>query len=367
VNPRGILFRLFPPPAYILRRSAGIDISDRSVKVMTLVHHYGNESHGVYGEEALTPGTVEGGKVRDSAALTAAIKKLKDNLHLSAVSLSLPEEEAFLFTLSLPPMKEKEIRESILLQLENHIPIPATETAFDYDIVAEKPRVAGGREVSVSAIARAHVQSYTQAVIDAGLTPLALEVESHSLCRSVVPAEERGTVLVIDFGKTRAGVTVVSGGSVRYTATVPNVGGEDITKALEKELKVSREEAEKLKVTHGLSRKGENKAVFSALIALVSVLKDELVRHVGYWNTRVERGEILGGPITRAYLAGGQATLPGLAEYLSAHLGIAVSLGNPWVNVASVEEVLPDITRNDALRYATSIGLALRSIRPDLL
>lgn len=367
MNPRGLLFRLFPPPAYLLRRGAGIDISDRSVKVMTLVHHHGHEMHGVYGEEVLEPGTVEGGKIRDIPKLSAAIKKLKDRFHLHVVSASLPEEEAFLFTLSLPPMKEKEIRDSILLQLENHIPIPATDTAFDYDIITETPRTLSGREVSVSAIARTHVRAYTQAILDAGLTPLSLEVESHSLCRSIIPADEKGTVMVIDFGKTRAGVTIVSKGTVRYAATVPNVGGEDITKALEKELKISREEAEEMKVAHGLSRKSDNQAVFAALIALASVLKDELLRHMGYWNTRIERGEVLGGPITRAYLAGGQATLPGLAEYLSANLGVAVSLGNPWVNISAVEDVLPDLTLNEALRYGTSIGLALRSARPDIL
>ncbi len=334
---------------------------------MTLVHRHGHEVHGVYGEEVLEPGTVEGGKVRDIAKLASAIKKLKDRFRLRVVSASLPEEEAFLFTLSLPLLKEKEIRGSILLQLENHIPIPATDTAFDYDIIPETPHTIGGREVSVTAIARTHVRAYTQALLDAGLTPLSLEVESHSLARSIIPAEEQGTVLLIDFGKTRAGVTVVAGDTVRYTATVPNVGGEDITKALEKELKISREEAEKMKIAHGLSRKGDNSAVFSALIALTSVLKDEMVRHVGYWNTRVERGEVLGGAITRAYLAGGQATLPGLAEYLSSHLGVPVSLGNPWVNVAPVKEVLPDLTLNEALRYGTAIGLALRSVRPDIL
>lgn len=365
MNPRARLFRLFPPPSYLAERGAGIDISDRSVKVMTLAHRHGHETHNVYGEEVLEPGTVEGGKIRDGAKLTAALKKLKETYALDVVSASLPEEEAFLFTLTLPQLKKSEVRESIVLQLENHIPIPATETAFDYDIITGSPD--GTLEVSVSAISRTHVRSYTSVLADAGLTPLSLEVESHSLSRAIIPAESTGTILLIDFGKTRAGLTVVSGGSVRYTATIPNVGGEDITKALQKELNISREEAEKIKVDHGLSRKSDNLPVFNALISLASVLKDEIVRHSGYWNSRVERREASGGTITRAYLAGGQASLPGLAEYLSAHLGFAVSVGDPWVNVTPVSVVMPDLTLNEALRYGTAIGLALRSVRPDIL
>lgn len=359
-----LLFTLFPPPRVLLHTAAGIDISDRSVKVITLTLKHGHVYPGVFGEEVLAPGIVEHGKIVDPAKLTEVLRKMKEAYALSYVAVGLPEEEAFLFSLPLPPIKERQIPESVLLQLENHIPLPAPDAAFDYEIHSFDPEK--GYVLGVTAISKAHVNSYLSSLTAAGLTPLALEIESHALARAIVPRQSTESVLVVDFGKTRAGVTVVSKGVVRYTATVANVGGEDITTAVQKVLGIERGEAEKIKMEKGLSRGEANKALFTALIPIVSVLKDEIGRHLSYWNTRTDMAGTH-ETITRAYLTGGQSTLPGLAEYLSVQIDIPVAVGNPWQNVSGAQVEIPSISLNEALRYTTSIGLALRSLRPEFV
>ena len=115
---RSTLLRFFPPPAYLANHAAGVDISDRSIKYIMLAYVNGVPCLKSYGEQPLTPGIVERGKVRDIAALGEELKKIRATLPVSAVVLALPEEHAYAFLLSIPPMARRDLRASIELQLE---------------------------------------------------------------------------------------------------------------------------------------------------------------------------------------------------------------------------------------------------------
>ena len=45
------------------------------------------------------------------------------------------------------------------------------------------------------------------------------------MARAVVPTEFQDTVMLIDFGKTRTGVGILSHGSLLYTSTIDIGGG----------------------------------------------------------------------------------------------------------------------------------------------
>ena len=53
--------------------------------------------------------------------------------------------------------------------------------------------------------------------------------------------------------------------------------------------------------------------------------------------------------------------MPGLREYLETHLEVPVVLGNPWVNFNLKQDELPVIDYNNAMRYVTALGLALKN------
>ncbi len=371
---RSTLLRFFPPPAYLADLAAGVDISDRSVKYMALNYVHGTPGLTQYGELPLIPGIVEGGRVRDITALGEELKKIRATLGGDAVILSLPEERAYAFLLSVPPMARRDLRASIELQLENQIPVPAQSVIFDYDCIQE--RADGGYEVAVAAIAREDVNEYMSACAQAGLTPQAFEIEAHSVARALLPRSIRvkaglprvnsETVLIVDMGKTRTGLTVVVAGFVAFTSTVQGIGGEDITAIVQKSLNVSRDVAEQYKIERGLSRSKENRDVFYALIPMASVLKDEVLRRCEYWNVheRKARGGA-GAPVSRIILTGGQSTLPGLDEYLAEHVGCPVELASPWRNVLYFKGGVPPIPFNESLGYTTAIGLALRGLHYD--
>src|SRR3989344_4861535 len=151
MNSHSLILKYFPPPHYLLKPAAGLDISDRSVKFIELGWENGLVVLKKYGEETIPPGVVESGKIVDEAKLVQALESLRQRFKLEYVAASLPEEEAYLFSVKLPLMKKSEIYESIRLQLENHIPLPADKSVFDYEIHCHPSNQENEYEIGVAA------------------------------------------------------------------------------------------------------------------------------------------------------------------------------------------------------------------------
>ena len=128
--------KFFPTPKYLTRPAVGLDISDQSIKFIGLERQPGRLAVAQYGEKSLGGGIIESGLIKDSPALIAALVGLKKEFNLSDVMVSLPEEEAYVVRLTLPYLKPNELRGSIELQLEEHIPLSAEEVVFDYEILS---------------------------------------------------------------------------------------------------------------------------------------------------------------------------------------------------------------------------------------
>lgn len=359
---RANFLRLFPTPHYLAMPAVGLDISDQSVKFMRLTLRGGNIVIDRYGERAVPVGVVESGAVRNVEALAKVLIELKEEYKLTEVVASMPEEEAYIVRLALPARKESELREGVELQLEESIPLSATETVFDYEVIERPLKEHGNYEMVVSALPEKTVTSYTEVFKSAGLRPLAFEVEAQAIARAVIPAGDDQLVMIIDFGKTRTSFFIVSGWSVVFTATAKSIGGEDITTAIQKGLNISHEKAEQLKVERGLLTVAHRREFFFAVIPIISILRDEINKHQSYWETHRENHGCLGRQIEKVIICGGQATLPGLIDYLNMNLNIPVTLGNPWENLFSFEKYIPPINLNQALRYTTAIGLSLRTL-----
>ncbi len=339
--------------------AVGLDISDVSMRFIELIEKRKSFVIGRFGERAIPRGIIESGEVKKPAELRALFSALKKEHGLDFVTMSLPEEKAYLFDMRLPKMKYRDIRGAIELGLEEHVPIRVDEALFDYDIEKETEN---GIEVSVSVVPRALVDGYLEAFSGSGLAPLAFEIEAQSLARAVVPKEDKHSYMIVDFGRTRTGIAVVSEGMVEFTSTIL-VGGDSLTDAIAKNMKVSYDEAEKIKREKGISGVAENEDLSLALMSAVSILRDEVVKQQAYWETHNDEYGKKRPVIQKIYLCGGDSNLAGFAEYLAEGLSMPVELANTLVNVNKLDEYVPEISFSDSLRYATALGLALRRPR----
>ncbi len=352
---------LLPPPAYLMMPAVGVDISDRNIKYAHLLPSGGGLKLGAFGEVALAPGIVEGGRIVAPEKLQAALEVIKKREGLSFVRAALPEEQVYFFRTTIPSGSKDLLRETIELSLEEHVPISAAEAVFDFEVMAH---AGPDTEVAVTAASRSAVDSYADVFAASGLTLLSLELEAEAIARTVIHKEDTFAHLIVDFGETRTGIAVAYGGQVYFTSTV-SIGGQMLTETLAKYFNVSLEEAEKMKREFGLRPNTEHQDLFSLLLNNVAVLRDEINKHFIYWHTHPDDSGETRPPIEEIVLVGGDSNLSGLADYLSASLRVKTVVGDIWQNIRVPAHGVPDLSRKESLGYATAVGLALHEAEHD--
>jgi type IV pilus assembly protein PilM len=350
------------PPSFITLPSIGLDISDTSLKYMSLKGNtYGKRTIDQYGDITIPNGVLQRGEVMDPQKLANVLTECKQQTGSEYVRVSLPEERAYLFETELKrntPLKE--MRSLLEFRLSENVPIPARDVFFDYSVLPvadESDRVV---RVAVTAYAKETIQTYYEACLLAKLQPLAFEVEAQAMARAVIPSDSSDAVMLVDFGKTRTGIGIVYKNTLLYTSTI-DIGGDQLSAALRKQLgdDVAEKELTNLKNAEGLVHGAHTSDVHDALISTMSVIKDELVTRMQYWHLRTGSDERR--RLQKIILCGGSANVKGLPAYLTETVGVTAVRANVWENTFSLDEVVPPIDRRHSLGYATAVGLALQT------
>ena len=347
--------KFFPIPKFLTMSSVGFDISDHSIKFVELKKTSKGLFLGKFGKQKIPKGVLELGKIKDTKKLIKILNDLRHKYNLNLIRVSLPEEQVYIFNIILPKIKNKEIRNTIELQLEDHIPISANESVFDYNIISEQD---DKYNIQVVVLSREVIESYLDIFKQSGLTPVSFELEAQASSRAVIPEGDQGTYMIVDFGDTLTGVSVVSQGIVSFNSTI-DIGGSLLTEMVQKGLKIDFDEAEKLKKKYGLKKNLDNKELFPILLSSVSVLRDEINKHYVYWHTHKDENGKDKKKIDKIILCGGNSNLIGLSDYLSTSIRTSVRIADVWININSFSNDIPEITFNDSLGYATAIGLSL--------
>ncbi len=353
--------KFFPTPKFLEMPAFGLDISDESIKFIELRVEETGIRVGKYGERKIPPGIVESGKIKDSKQMEEILLALKKEVNMKSVRVSILENQIYLFKFRLEKAGLTSIRESIELSLEEHIPVPAPEAIFDYDILSEDPK---GLELQVAAIPKSTVEDYLLVFRDSAISVHSLELEAQAIARAVIKKGDPETYMIVDFGEKRTGIFIVSAGVVMFTSTI-DFGGVELDRAIQKNFKVTAEEANKMKVEYGLQRNVMNKEIFPVLLNSVSILRDEISRHFLYWHTHEDENGNTNLPIKKIILCGGDSNLIGLAEYFSVSMKTTVEMANVWVNIINTEHYIPDIGSKQALSFAAALGLALGDLEYD--
>ncbi len=346
--------------------AAGVDLSYHSMRVITF-----SRSHkGLALDKAITRsipgGAIYGDEVQSNKELKDALIAAKKELGLSFVRVTLPEDKAYIFRTSLPQMPAAQARQAIEFQLEENVPLLPAEAVFDFVILPPSSKLATSApnattiDVVVAVFPKKFIEGYVELFRSVGLVPTAFYMNADAIARSIVREGDMGTYLITNIGTKTTGIYVVSEGAVQFTATL-SFGGESLTKAIEKHLSVTHEEALKIKRGEVMMKNREAVDLFYSLANTASALRDEMNRIVSYWQSHKDKSGAVGKPIQKIYLCGSGAHLSGFDEYISTTMKIETEVGNVWQNAFAFEDAIPHITRPDALSYASAIGSALAS------
>ena len=350
--------RAFPPPRYMTLPSVGVDVSDTSLKYIQFRRHRKDLRLGFWGDIEIPQGVIMRGEVKDPTKLQHTLKKVKKLCDAEYIRLSLPEERAYLFETEIKRgTPYKDIRGLLEFRLEENVPLSPRDAFFDYDIVEDDTSTDVLR-VSVTAYTRETIVRYYEACRAAELMPLSFEVEAQAIARASIREGDKGTYLIVDFGKMRTGLGIVHNASLMYTSTI-DIGGRELSEALKSQFgTMSEDKYTKIKNEKGLQKTGEAKEVYTALSQPITTLKDQIAERIGYWHSVSHNKE--NRNIEKIILCGGSVNLVGFPEFLTEELGIPTERANVWQNAFSVDDYLPPITRRYSYGYATAVGLALK-------
>ena len=264
----------------------GLDISDRSLKMVKLAKTKGELKLSSFGNWPVPPGIIEEGEIKDKKRFGEIIKKvsqeIKQKTKLKSAICSLPEEKSFLDVIYLPQVKKEELREAVSYEIENYIPLPVDQVYFDCEIIRPISTQQKQLEVLIVAAPKKLIDDYLKALKTGGLKPIVFELECLAIARALIKGERtQKPVLLIDFGETRTTFIIFSGQSLRFTSTIP-ISSQKLTESISKTLKVNLKKAEQLKQKEGLEGKKE---VFEAMIPPLTDLVEQIKTHLDYYHS----------------------------------------------------------------------------------
>jgi len=342
----------FPVPKFLDISSVGIDISPLTVRMIEILDHKNLRVSRFAEGRLTTPFLITNSEQKEVKDI---LRKWKKEFNLEYIKASLPEDKAYLFDTEIEFGTDASMRSLIEFSLEENVPISGADALFDYRLIGDSVKE-GSVKVAVTVLPKVVVNSYLDLFHECGLIPVSFLIEAQGLSRALVTRGDYNTYLIVNIHSTKTAVFIISKGSVQFTSTLP-IGSHDFTGAIQKQLSLSVEEADKLKETKGFIRTEDN-VIFNALVGTVAIFVQEIEKVSIYWHkhrSSIDPTEA----IQKVLIAGKEAVTPGFKEYLNQVLKMPIEVGNVWLNVASLDDYIPPIPLKNALNFGTAIGLAL--------
>jgi type IV pilus assembly protein PilM len=350
-------------------RYFGLDISDLSVKVFQLEKNGRFDRVRSFGAKEMKSGFLDNGKIINREKIIEVIKEAiasagPRKINTKKVICSVPESKVFLRTISIPKISEEEAAEAVKWEIEASIPLSVEQVYYDWQFLNQEN---GKQNVLTVAVSKETVDELVSLMSECGLSVYGLEMESIATSRSLVAdCGKEEVCLIVDLGGEKTSFIIVKNSIPYFTSSIP-FSSSGITEALSSSLGISREEAERIKITQGIERSLENDPILGAVFPLLENLAVEIEKTIDFYRSVSKcYTDKCSLDINKIIVSGGGSNMKGLVPYFTTRLGKEVVLGNPWINL-NLGRNLPPISRDDSARYATAVGLAMRGIDLEIL
>lgn len=331
------------------RTLVGLDIGSSGVRAAEFAPGRRRPTLRRFARLPLPPGVVRAGSVVDGQALTQALRTLWTQGKFSSrtVNLSIANAGVLVRQMDLDWMPPADFRKALRYQVQDVLPFSVDEANLDHHLL-EELEVTGedgaSRRVSrilLVAAARDMVDTFVDSARGAGLRVAGVDLLPFALLRArtpLLPAGSEVTEAIVDVGADVVCVLVHTGGVPRYVRTIPGVGGDTITQAVQQRYDWTWEDAERTKMYVGLPghahldpsqastvtprSDGLDHAAQQVVEVAASALADEISTTLDFYRDSTAEGG--GGAIERVLLAGSGSLLGGFGEHLATRLDVPV-------------------------------------------
>src|SRR5271154_6657856 len=305
----------------------------------------------------------------------------RNSIRGDTVVISIPGQSGLARFVKLPPVEEKKIGDIVRFEAKQQIPFPLDEVVWDYQKVGSGEVTDGfamETEIGLFAMKRDQINRSLAHFQDLKVEVHVIQMAPLALCNFVAfdllnkggtpaptpeepPAEDEGPrgkkkcVVALDVGTDSSNLVITDGEKIIWQRPIP-LGGNHLTRALTKDLKLTFAKAEHVK--RNAVKSPDLKKILAALKPVPNDFVSEVQRSLGYFTNTHRDATIqymvgLGNPFR----------LPGLQKYLQEKLQLEVRKLQKIERLEGEESVTeaPQYVEN-VLSFAVAHGLALQGL-----
>lgn len=337
------------------KTSVGLDIGSGLIKLAVVSHASGEPVLSKVAMAHVVDDAIVEGEVMDPGLVADAVKRLfaEAGIKPKNVVTAVGGRDVIIKKISMDRMKESEARELIRWEAEQHVPFDMDNVELDFQILDPE---SDGLQMSVLLVAakRELVETKIALLSDIGVEPSVVDVDAFALHNAFevnYPDAMKGVVGLVNIGHEITNVNVLDEGVPVLTRDLP-VGTRRFREDLQRERGLSAEEAERM-----LQGFEANEVLTPFLQSRGEELAVGIERAAAFLQTAARSST----GISRLFLSGGGARIPGLARTLSDRLKLPVQLANPIERVQVADGVFESLNVDEvAPLLMLPVGLALR-------
>ena len=300
----------------------------------------------------------------DSGSVASSITKIfaDHGLKSKQVATSVSGHSVIVKKISMATMTEEEMEATIRTEAQQHIPFEIGDVNLDYQVLSGdlgEPQM----DVLLVAVKKDKILNYTNALQLAGRQPVIVDIDAFALLNcyefNYVPTSN-STVALLNLGASVMNINIVKGTTPLFTRDV-SVGGNQYTDALQKELDLSFDDAESLKLgqqgRHG--QRGRQDADPSAGDGIDRSRDSEDVRFLPrHGQRRAHRADLHG----RRFFADSRTD----SRRCAGSFPCRWRRSNPFMRIDPPANASADLLEQHAPQLSVAVGLALRSFEDKL-
>jgi type IV pilus assembly protein PilM len=339
----------------------GLDIGSSAVKAIELAPSGKTYKVAGVAVEPMPPDSIVDGAIIDGGAVAETIRRIfeRNVFKTKEVATSLSGNAVIVKKVSLPAMTPDELAQSIQWEAEQHIPFDIQDVNVDYQIVdpGTSPEAKGMMEVLIVAAKKERIADYASVISQAGCVPVVVDVDAFALQNAweanyaVTPG---AVVVLINAGASAVNVNILRGDQSLFTRDI-SLGGNAYTEALQRELGLPFQEAERLKRAPS-GHDDTFEGVRPLLHGVTETVLLEVQKTFDFYKATA-----VSDRIDRIYLSGGTAWVDGFRKALEERFDTPVEMFDPFKQIACDPAKLGvEDAHQLTSTGAVAVGLALR-------
>ena len=339
------------------RPLVGLDIGSSGVKAVELSKSKKGYQVTAFAYEALGPDAVVDGAIMDAATVSDAVKRVlaKGKFKPKGIAAGVSGHSVIVKRVVLPVASADEVDASIQFDAEQYIPFQISEVNLDYEVIGDAGTSDPGMEVLLVVAKKDKIQNHTDVITMAGRTPEVVDIDAFAL-QNAFEANYRvdpaATIALLNIGASLMNINITKDGMPLFIRDV-SVGGNQYTDILQKELQLSFQEAEDLKLGKGAANEAE--MVQPLIESITDMLITEVQKTFDFFRETYPQETI-----TRVLISGGTSRVPRLAQKIEESFGYPTEVMNPFKSITMGPKVDAAKVTSLGPALAVAVGLALR-------